>query len=114
MAPPFIGQRHSTHAVCGLAIPRGGTSAASRITSYPGPPNLITGVSPRCSREALRPADNKLRLSAAGFAPLLLCLLYPDDLVGCVVAGVIRAAALRARTATGGLLQGGQSLLYGP
>src|SRR5918994_7497207 len=78
MAPPFIGQRHSTHADCCLAIPRGGTSAVKRVASYPSPPNLITGASERRSRQVLRPADNKPRLSTAGFAPLLLCLLYPD------------------------------------
>jgi hypothetical protein len=45
MTPPLFGRRHFTHADCGLAIPRGGTSAVERVASYPWPPNLLIKAS---------------------------------------------------------------------
>src|SRR5215213_35602 len=88
--------------------------AVKLVTIYLWPPNLITGASPRPSRQVLRPADNDARLPTAGFAPLLLCLLDKDDLVGCGLVWVVRPAALRALAApAGGLLKGGHAPLQG-
>src|SRR5215204_2019811 len=74
--------------------------AVKLVTIYLWPPNLITGASPRPSRQVLRPADNDARLPTAGFAPLLLCLLDKDDLVGCGLVWVVRTAAPTSATTT--------------
>src|SRR5215203_5095323 len=75
-----------------------------------GAPRVVA-AGPRGSRQVLRPAHNNGRLPAASLAPLFLRVVYPDDLVGVVVASFVPAALWTHPAAP--LLQTSQSSSYG-